>query len=169
MKYFWVAIKHKWFMLAAASRIDLPLWRALTHDLSKFTRLELSHYNRQFFGDKGDPKGWAKAWLHHYHHNDHHWEHWIVESIHSSIADRDGCIKNNCLAMSDVCVREMVADWMAASKAYTGSWVMTDWLSNNLTKIKVHPQTMEDIIELLSTLGYQICEHMKFVRYTGTD
>jgi hypothetical protein len=155
MRYFWATIRHKWFVFLASFKVGLPFWRALVHDLSKFTWAELPLYNRQFFGDKSDPAGFARAWLHHYHCNDHHWEHWIVESIHSHTKDRDGCIIDNCLAMPVVCVQEMIADWLGASKAYTGSWVMTDWLQKNLMRIKVHPGTMESIVKALSFLGYR--------------
>lgn len=146
MRYFWATIRHKWFVLLASFKTGLPLWRALIHDLSKFGPSELLHYDRQFFGDKGDPAGFARAWLHHYHHNDHHWEHWIVESIHSH-ADptRDGCIVDNCLPMPKICVLEMVTDWTGASRAYTGSWDMDEWLDKSLVQMKLHPNTRDAV------------------------
>ena len=54
MKYFWATIRHKWYVLLASFKVDLPLWRALIHDLSKFSWAELHHYDRQFFGVCGD-------------------------------------------------------------------------------------------------------------------
>lgn len=155
MKYFWATIRHKWFVFLASRKVGLSLWKALIHDLSKFGPSELSHYNRQFFGDKGDPRGFATAWLHHYHRNDHHPEHWIVESIHShSSPDRDGCIVNNCLPMPDVCVKEMVADWMGASRAYTGSWRMDEWLEKSLSGMSLHPDTKYAVYVELFRLDY---------------
>ncbi len=63
MKYFILTLKHKWFVLLAGLRVrKIPLWRLIIHDWSKFTKYELPHYERQFFGDKGDPEGFAKAW-----------------------------------------------------------------------------------------------------------
>ena len=76
MKYFWCTVRHKWFVLIACLRLNVPIWKALTHDLSKFTWKELPYYNRQFYGDKGDPAGWSLAWHHHIIHNPHHPEHW---------------------------------------------------------------------------------------------
>ena len=147
MKYFWIVIKHKWYVLLAGLRLKLPLWRALTHDLSKFTRAELPHYNRQFCGDKGDPEGFARAWLHHYHRNDHHWEAWIVESIQSHTdPTRDSCIVDNCLQMPLVCVMEMFADWLGASKAYTGSWDMDEWFDSHIEEMRFHPKTRDLVI-----------------------
>jgi len=154
MKYFWVTLKHKWFILLAARKVGLPLWRAIVHDLSKFTRVELPHYDRQFFGDKDDPAGFAAAWLHHQNHNPHHWEYWITRSDHSHGASGavDGCLP---MPKTDVC--EMIADWMAASRAYTGSWDMTKWLSKNLNKIQLHPETRKQVNKiLLYGLGYWI-------------
>lgn len=164
MQYFWATIRHKWFVLLASFKIGLSVWRALIHDWSKFTWAELPHYNRQFFGDKGDPEGFARCWLHHYHHNDHHWEHWIVESIHSHTSPtRDDCIVDNCLTMPRVCVQEMIADWMGASMAYTGSWDMSVWLRKNILDIRVHPSTMTEIEHVLDQMGYSL----SIDRYSG--
>lgn len=150
MRYFRATIRHKWFVLLASFKVGVSLWLAITHDWSKFLPSELPHYNRQFFGDKGDPAGFAAAWLHHYHNNKHHWEYWIVESIHShSSPTRDDCIVNNCLAMPDIYVREMVADWLGASMAYTSSWDMRQWLAVNIPKMQLHPDTKDRIISLL--------------------
>ena len=162
MKYFWATIRHKWFVLLAARKIGLPLWRALIHDLSKFTRAELPHYQRQFYGARDDLKGFAIAWLHHQHYNDHHWEHWITCSLHShSSQTRDGgVIENDCLPMPRVCVKEMVADWLGASKAYTGAWDMDDWLRENLYKMRLHSATKEAITEVLVAITgkvYYLC------------
>lgn len=70
-------MRHKWYVFIAGWRLKVPLWRLLTHDLSKFSPAEFGAYARQFHGDKGDPTGFAHAWLHHQHHNAHHWEYWI--------------------------------------------------------------------------------------------
>ena len=51
-------------------------------------------------------------------------------------------------------LQELNADWMGASMTYTGSWVMTDWLGLNLPKIKIHPETVAILKEILSDLGY---------------
>lgn len=151
MKYFWVALKHKWFVLLASFKVELPLWQAITHDLSKFSRAELPHYNRWFFVDKDDPDGWLGAWLHHQNRNPHHWEYWIVRTDHTQ---GKGDIVDGCLPMPERYVREMVADWMGASKAHTGSWDMTKWLSEKLDGTKLHPMTHQRVISMLNELGY---------------
>ena len=150
MKYFWATIRHKRYVLLAGFKVGLPLWRSIVHDLSKFTKEELPHYDRQFFGDKGDPEGFAKAWKHHYKNNDHHPENYEVV-IHYTSED-----VTVYLPMSPVCVREMIADWMGASKAYTGSWDMTEWLKENLDKKDWHTDTAAEVLWLLKELGYSV-------------
>lgn len=154
MKYFWATIRHKWFVLLASFRTGLPLWLALMHDLSKFSQAELVHYNRQFFGDKSDPEGFALAWLHHYHCNDHHWEYWIVESIHSHTnPTRDGCIVDNCLSMSDLAITHMITDWLGAGRSYDSSWDISEWIGEHLSKMKMHFETRERVLSELKRLN----------------
>lgn len=138
MRYFWATVRHKWFVLLASFKTGLPLWQAIIHDLSKFSRAELPHYDRQFFGDKGDPKGFARAWLHHQNCNPHHWEYWITRSDHSHGGSR---AEDGCLQMPSIYIVEMVTDWLGASRAYTRSWDMTEWLEKNLPNMKLHSNT----------------------------
>lgn len=151
MKYFWIALRHKWFVLLASFRVRLPLWRALTHDLSKFTRAELLPYDRWFFGAKDNPKEFARAWLHHQNHNPHHPEYWIIRS---DLTDGKSGVVDGCLEMPEVHIREMIADWMGASKAHTGSWDMAKWLLEKLSRIQLHPYTRVRVNELLAEIGY---------------
>lgn len=152
MKYFWATIKHKWFILLACRKVGVPLWRAIVHDLSKFTPAELPHYNRSFFGDRGDPRGFAVAWLHHQNHNPHHPEYWYTRSDISKVIDGTA----GYLPMPWPFVREMVADWLAASRAYTGSWDISKWLKEELPRReeKMHPYTRQRVGNVLTQLGY---------------
>jgi len=152
MHYFWATIRHKWFVFLASFKVGLPFWRVLTHDLSKFGRSELHQYNRQFFGDKGDAPGFAVAWLHHQNLNPHHWEYWITRSDHSHGESK---AVNGCLPMPEIYVKEMIADWMGASKTYTGSWDMTEWLTRNLDMMQLHPNTRQEVEQQLARLGYR--------------
>jgi FMN phosphatase YigB (HAD superfamily) len=56
--------------------------------------------------------------------------------------------------MPEKYAREMIADWLGASKAYTGSWDMTDWLNKNYNKIIVHKNTHAFIQKVLREIGY---------------
>lgn len=155
MTYALVTIRHKWFVLLAGLRLGVPLWRLLIHDWHKFTPAELSHYNRQFYGDKGDPVGFATAWLHHQNNGAHHWEYWITRSDHS----RGGSgAFNGCLPMPEVYVREMVADWMGAARTYSISAEVQPWLDENYHKMKLHPLTVERLRRVLSEIDVRLPE-----------
>lgn len=150
---FWETLLHKWFVLLASRKVGLPLWRVIVHDLSKLTKAELPHYNRQFFGDKGDALGFASAWVHHQNRNDHHWEYWITRSDYPRVVDLaiDGC-----LPMPTVCVREMIADWMGAGRLKTGSWDISEWLACSLPKMRLHPETRDRVETELARIGYSV-------------
>lgn len=152
---------HKLYVLQAGLIVgDIPEEKLFNHDASKFTEVEFPYYARQFHGDKGDPAGFARAWLHHIHYNDHHWNHWLFSDGYSPYGS--GIELNGALPMPEVCVREMVADWMGAGKAYTGSWNMTGWLDKNLdlgnlaaSRIKIHSETAEILFDVLYSIGYR--------------
>ena len=166
MRYFWATLKHKWFVFLASFKVGLPLWMAIVHDLSKFSRAELPHYDRQFFGDKGDPQGFARAWLHHQNCNPHHWEYWITRSDHSKGASQ---AENGCLPMPEIYVREMVADWLGASKAYQGHWNLSVWVNENGPKIKLHSETENSIHDILVGLGYFLTDNCPWSYMTFRD
>lgn len=150
-KYLWLTLRHKWFVFIAGLRTKAPLWRLVIHDWSKFTLAEAPHYGRQFFGSKDDPLGFSYAWLHHQRCNPHHWEYWTPITGHC----RGGYPDLKPLPMPEWAVREMVADWLGASRAYEGRWPQSltswPWLDANLEKIKDHvaPETAQLIEEIL--------------------
>lgn len=148
MRYLWATMRHKWFVFLAGIKLGLPLWRSIVHDWSKFLPSELPHYEREFFGDKGDPDGFAVAWLWHQNRHPHHPEFWITRSDHTH-GGADGSTTDGCLPMPTVYVKEMIADWMGASMAYTGTWNMQSWLVENLPKKRLHPTTRIEVINLL--------------------
>ena len=145
LRYAWLTTKHKWFVFLAGRKIGCPLWRLLTHDLSKYGPHELVHYGRQFFGTGDHQEDFGKAWLHHQNINDHHWEYWIFRTKH----DQD---KNpsKILPMSDGAVLEMISDWFGASRAYEGAWPWFDewtWYDENFKRMKLHPETEQKVKE----------------------
>jgi hypothetical protein len=155
MDYFWLILKHKWYILLAYRTLaiqgmgNIPLWRVLKHDVSKFSRAEYSGYQQHFFGIGDDPKSFAYAWLHHENHNSHHWGYWIPQS---------GKYAGIPLEMPESDVREMIVDWLAAGRAYEGSWDISDWLRKNLTRITLHPKTKIQVVHILASLGYHKAE-----------
>lgn len=143
---------HIRFVQEAGRRIGVPERQLMIHDDSKWSSWEFPHYARNFFGDKKDPEGFAVAWLHHQNFNPHHWEYWITRSDHSRGGSR---AEDGCLPMPRSYALEMVADWMGASMAYTGSWDMRDWLAKNLPRIRIHSAAALYLHEILTAHGYK--------------
>lgn len=156
MPYVWATLRHKWFVLLAGLKLGgIPLWRLLIHDWTKFTPSELPYYNRQFFGDKGDPEGFAAAWLHHQNHNQHHWEYWKTRSDHSK--GGSGAV-DGWLPMPEVYVREMVADWLGASRTYSDSMEIAPWLNSYYHKMRFHPTTVARLRGVLAEIKVSLPE-----------
>lgn len=136
----------------AGIKVGAPIHLLLIHDLSKFNLLkETIHYGRQFFGDQSDPLGFSYAWNHHQKTNKHHWEYWIPISGHN----RGGYKDMQPLPMPDKYIKEMVADWLGASRAYEGIFPTKNnwpWFEKNFQRIKLHPETRQKVIELLNKL-----------------
>ena len=155
-KYLLLTIKHKVFVFMAGLKVGAPILRLIIHDWTKFTPSEAPHYGRQFFGDKSDELGFSRAWLHHQNSNPHHWEYWVPRTGHS----RGDGADNIPLPMPEWAIREMIADWMGAGKAYDGRWPPKDWpwLSDNWPNIanRVHPETKQKVVQILDGLGYNV-------------
>lgn len=150
LRYTLLTLKHKWFVLVAGLRLKVPLWRLIVHDWTKLLPRNLYQYGRQFFGDQGDALGFALTWARHQNAHDHHWEYWIPRTGHnrSTPPYPDGVP----LPMSDAAMREMVADWYGASRAYEGQWPTREnwvWLRENFPKVRLHPETRRKIEALL--------------------
>jgi hypothetical protein len=121
-----------------------------------------------------DLHGFQRAWLHHQNRNDHHWESWTIRDGNEKlrvfntqggpvmIHDKESLPPDSVLLPSPpdalpivvpsvtvvpmpmVCVREMVADWFAAGKAYNGAWpdpANFAWYKANRPKMHLHPDT----------------------------
>lgn len=145
LRYLWAVLRHKWYVFVAGVRIGgIPLWRLIIHDWTKFTGAEWGPYARRFGqGTSGtlnhatEPAEWQAAWRHHWENNPHHWEYWL---------DMNG---EPLTAMPDEYLREMVADWCGASRAYTGQWNVIEWYGKNRERIKLHPTTRARVERLI--------------------
>ena len=156
-KYFKSLVKHKWGVFRGGLIVGkIPLWRLVVHDWTKFTPWEFTRYAKNFQGDYSKSPvdrdqvayDFHYAWLHHENHNPHHLGYWIP---------RTGEHKGKPLNMWGTYVYEMVADWLGASYAYTGSFDMTVWLEENLEKHKrlMSSWTWFTTSNLLVQLGYK--------------
>lgn len=145
IKYARYVARHKWFVLLAGLRTGAPLWRLLVHDWSKLSRAEWRPYAMMFYAAAGEtPAGKAAfdaAWLHHQHHNPHHWQHWVLRKD-------DG--RAFTLSMPVALVREMVADWMGAGRAITGTWEVHRWYAANSHEMLLHPDTRAQVERVIS-------------------
>ena len=129
------------------------------HDKSKWSPEEFDAYAQYFCSgvDKSPVDAdsitddFAVAWLPHLHHNQHHSQHWICPA---GYPPRGSTVENGCVRMPERYALEMVADWMGASRAYTGSWDMSDWLTKNMPRIRVHSETAKFLRGVLADLGY---------------
>lgn len=142
--------EHIIYVQEAGRQLGVPQPQLNIHDQSKWSEAEFPGYARHFYGG-GDPDGFAYAWLHHVHCNPHHWQYWIFPGGYTSEASR---VEDGVAEMPGIYALEMVADWMGASKAYTGSWDMASWLWDHIPKIRVHSRTAKYLVEILDRIGY---------------
>lgn len=149
--------EHIAYVQEAGRMIGVPEQQLEIHDQSKWTEAEFPGYARHFKGG-GAPDEFAAAWLHHIHYNPHHWQHWIFPD---GFTPKGSKVENGVVRMPPLYALEMVADWMGASRAYTGSWDMTDWLDKNIPKIRVHSETMPLLRGILDSLGYADIVHTR--------
>lgn len=142
---------HKYCVFLAGLKIGkISIWRLLIHDWTKYLPSEFPHYTRQFHGVQSDKLGFAYCWLKHQNRHEHHWHYWV-----SRTGSTSEYTNNSPLPMPEYAVREMMADWMGAGKAYSGNWPNVHnwtWLNDNLSKMNIHPDTHDLIIKILKEM-----------------
>ncbi len=153
-------IRHKWYVFRACRLFGVPLRQALLHDWSKFTPAEWLPYTRHFrylpfhwlvMGNvgtvyrRGDDPAFDQAGERHWRQNPHHWQHWCRRG-------EDGTLQP--LPIPDSYAREMVADWIGASKAQ-GNRDIVGWYAANRAQIILHPQTRRLVEHLLDVAQEQ--------------
>ena len=136
MSYLWQVFKHKWFLIVAGLRVGgIPFYRLLIHDWTKFLPVEFIPYRKKFTLKNCPKEQWEKAWEHHWKNNAHHWQFWVVG--------------NQPFDMGESYAREMVADWLAASRGYHNHWNIQAWLDANFKKMNLHPWTIRRLNKIL--------------------
>lgn len=150
VRFYDTVILHISCVQEAGVKLGVSKYQLENHDLSKFHGAEFNAYARHFQGG-GAPDEFALAWLHHLHANEHHPEFWQFPKEPRIKGANIAC---RCLPMPHRYVLEHIADLMGASKAYTGSDDMSDWLSKNMSKMYYHPETARISREELSKIGY---------------
>lgn len=156
IKYILLTIKHKYFVLIAGLKVKANIYDLIVHDLSKFSKYELRQNARQFFGDKSDRYGFICSWLHHQNNNKHHWEYWIPRT--GSSRQTPPYPDNQPILMPERYVREMVADWLAATRTYEEKWPDIDnwsWYIHNKPKQIMHETTRELVEKILNDFKHR--------------
>lgn len=148
---------HITYVREAGRLIGVPEQQLAVHDDSKWTLDEFPGYAMHFQGG-GAPDAFASAWLHHIHYNPHHWNHWLFADGYTPKGSK---VENGIVEMPVNFALEMIADWMGASRAYTGSWDMTEWLHGNMSRIRVHSNTAKYLRSQLDVLGYANIVYMQ--------
>jgi hypothetical protein len=115
-------IKHKIVVFKIGRKLEVGIFRLLKHDVSKFHPTELKYYVHKFELNDCSEDLEEKGWAHHLVNNDHHIEYWLKD-------------KNKEADMTFICIKEMIADWVAASVVYSGKYPIAgewEWGNNNI-------------------------------------
>lgn len=147
---------HIAYVQEAGAKLGLPYALLSVHDESKWDFEEFVPYAYKFAKKEHhtdtlqDPDhAFSYAWHRHMRLNPHHWQYWMFPDGYGAAGVIDGC-----LAMPEIYAKEMVADWLGASRAYTGSYDMSGWLDVNYHsgRIRLHPMTKNYVDNLLREL-----------------
>ena len=138
--------QHIRYVREAGARVGVNPHLLEIHDKSKWTPEEFPAYAHYFCSGVDVSSvdavtvssDFARAWLHHIHANPHHWQHWMFPDGYSP---KNSGVERGVVEMPTCYALEMIADWMGASRVYTGSWDITDWLHKNMERIHVHSCT----------------------------
>lgn len=157
---------HILYVQQAGRRLGVDEHQLEAHDRSKYSMEEFPFYAMHFHGP-GDADGFARAWLHHMNHNPHHWQHWIFPD---GFTPKGSTVENGVVRMPDRYALEMIADWYGASKTYTGSWDMSEWLQKNMPRIRLHSETALYVRRILENEGYgDLVYRQKFAHEMRTE
>jgi hypothetical protein len=152
LQFLFYTIRHKFWVFYAGIFIvrDVPLWRLIVHDLSKYHPIEFFNGAIYYYGPDQIRyrENFRRAWLHHSQRNDHHWEYWVVRSPHKW---SDGPMR-----MPHAAVREMAADILGASRAKTGNWDATNFLCSMMPSWNIHPASRHEFLEIMHEVGITI-------------
>lgn len=143
--YLHYVLRHKWHVFRASRKLGVPLVQSILHDASKFLPSEWKPYVKCFYAPDGSKRynetpEFNAAWCAHQRRNLHHWQAWLLKE------DEGGMFP---IPMPMKYIREMVADWVGAGIAITGSNNVCGWYGKNWHKMKLHPVTRAKVEKLL--------------------
>jgi hypothetical protein len=149
-------LHHKWEVAKAGRHLGVSWWRCIFHDWTKLFWDEWNPYVAYFYGIKYHPDSkvmqnrqyaFDTAWNKHQKRNKHHWQYWLLTEDSGRVIP---------LEMPWEDVKEMVADWIGASKASGDSHIFS-WYHKNQSKMLIHintQHTVELILFRLREEGY---------------
>ena len=152
-QYFTVTVRHKFYVGQAIFKTGAPWYMAIIHDWSKFRPTEYALYQYEFFGSAPNDRGKVKgsrahyAFKMHYKRNKHHWQYWVTDWGN-----------RRARLMPTKYIKEMVADWMGASRAYAGTWDITPWMNRHAHEMILHPLTRSIVYDILGELGVVVID-----------
>ncbi len=150
LAYLKYVFKHKWYVIAISFKLNLPLFQALFHDISKFSYKEFVLYRDTFYNKDGskkpyfETKEFNEAWLKHIHKNPHHWEYWIIPNATSL----------EVLDMPKKYIVEMLADWYSAGLCISGEKNPVKYYLANKENIIISQNTREFLESLMRKVGW---------------
>ncbi len=162
-RYLYQVLRHKYFVFIEACHLKIP-WLGLIHDASKLRLRELLPYARYFYGNYPSLADYPNiccrcpsytgralecverefnvAWNEHQKKNRHHWQFYLLVNDSSEP-------QIQALPIPERYIREMIADWRGAGRAY-GNPNTLDWYYQSKGKQIMHPATRRRVEELLN-------------------
>lgn len=140
MRRYWAYLKallrHKYFVFVEGRKLDLGIIRLLIHDWDKFGPQMFIAYACAFYAADGskqyvETEAFDRTWNRHQKVSKHHWQAWVL-------MEDSGAVK--VLKMPELDMREMLADWRGAGRAY-GNPDTAGWYEKTKHARKLHPET----------------------------
>lgn len=129
---------HKYFVYLEGRKLGLGVIRLLIHDWDKFGPRMFRAYAYNFYNADGTKRRGEETdefkytWNRHQKVSKHHWQAHVRQ-------DDDGTVE--AMKMPDVDMREMLADWRGARRAYNPKETMRQWYERTQHARKLHPDT----------------------------
>ena len=152
-QHFKTITTHRFLVRKGCFRMGL-YWQGLTHDLSKYSRVEFWTGARYYQGTRSpnaaerEEKGFSEAWMHHKGRNRHHYEYWTDMNRQTRVYES--------VPMPRRYLAEMVADRIAACKVYEGERYTPGsalaYLMRSREKDLMNPRTRRELEFLLTML-----------------
>lgn len=132
-------LRHKLLVFQEGRKLGVPLHRLIIHDWDKFLPDMWLAYAKTFYAADGTKQyqpgtNFERTWLRHIHLNPHHWQHWVL------IRDNGHTVKQ---PIPSAYLREMLADWRAASRAQGNVVDLQSWYSTRRSYILLHADARE--------------------------